>query len=402
MKKTETKLIKPFYNFLRLTLAKGITHANQVTFVGQEKLQELAPPYVVLANHTHLWDPIFIAAGVPEPVHFVTSDEQFRKPILRHLLPYVGAIPKVKFFSDAQTVKTILKIKKRNGVIGIFPEGARSWDGTTLDILFPTAKLIKSLKLPLVTAVLKGAALARPRWATHSRHGQITVEFEVRLTAEEVMALSVEEIYQEIVQGLAHDEYQRQEQQTRPYTGKRLAERIERFLFICPHCHKIGTLQSEDDLLTCKLCNYQTRYTEYGYFEPQSDQLYFSNPKEWNQWQLSKLTAEIDQATPEDCLFFDRHVEIFRGTKANPLEKLAHGTLRLYQDQIELIGSQGEIFSFPMEEIQGANIQHNQLFEFYHQRTLYRFVFRSTHASAYKWTIGVRLLQKMNIRREII
>jgi len=58
-----------------------------------------------------------------------------------------------KIVSDFETVKTIIRLKER--VIGIFPEGARTWDGCPLPIIKSTSKLIKLLKIPVVTVIVK-------------------------------------------------------------------------------------------------------------------------------------------------------------------------------------------------------------------------------------------------------
>ncbi len=84
------------------------------------------PPFLLLANHTNFWDPFLLSLYTPEPIYFVTADEYFRNPFLKFLLGLAGAIPKSKFISDQMTVIDIFRIKRKGGVIGIFPEGKRN------------------------------------------------------------------------------------------------------------------------------------------------------------------------------------------------------------------------------------------------------------------------------------
>lgn len=74
-----------------------------------------------------------------------------------------------------------------------------------------------------------------------------------------------------------------------PFVGKRLAERLERVLFLCPNCGGIGRLSSKDDTLTCQDCGETVRYNQYGYFEKENGEPRFKSVLEWNQWQLKEL-----------------------------------------------------------------------------------------------------------------
>src|SRR5690606_25497073 len=88
-----------------------------------------------------------------------------------------GAIPKMKFTNDTRTIRSILQAKKSNRVIGLFPEGNRNWDGVTEPLTYATAKLIKSLNIPVVIATIAGGYLSHPRWGESHRKGQISISF---------------------------------------------------------------------------------------------------------------------------------------------------------------------------------------------------------------------------------
>lgn len=76
-----------------------------------------------------------------------------------------------------------------------------------------------------------------------------------------------------------------------------------------------------------------------------------------------------------------------------PLEKFQFGKIALFPDRLEFVGLSNEKIIFPIEEIQGANIQYNDQFEFYHNKILYRFIFKIHPTSAYKWVQAIRILQ---------
>lgn len=391
------KASRIFNKVLRFVLGKYLTGRYNLVHI-DKGVKELKPPYLILANHTNFWDPFFVGTFVPEPIHFVTADEYFRNPLVKVALGLVGAIPKSKFIADFDTVKSILKIKKTGGIIGIFPEGKRNWDGGPEPIVYSTAKLIKALKIPVVTVLLKGAHLSKPRWARKSRRGTISVAFEILLTPEEIRLLPTDEIYKRITAGLAYDEYVFQKDKKIPFRGQRLAENLELFLFTCPQCRQIGTMKSRRNDFFCGSCGYCVSFDEYGFFQQKKNrsgqQLSFRSPREWNQWQLKLLEEEIVSVKEDTSVILeDRLAVMFRGTRLQPLKRLHTGHLQLLCDSLLFLSLHGDKLRFPLEEITGLNVQHNDKLEFYHQDTLYRFIFKP-HVSAYKWTKGIELLHK--------
>lgn len=389
------KASKRLNSILRFVIKNWLTWRFDFKILGGD-VTKLKPPYLLLANHTNFWDPLFVASFIPEPVYFVTSDEYFRNPLLKVVLGLVGAIPKTKFVSDFDTVKSILKVKQAGGVIGIFPEGKRNWDGVTEPIVHSTAKLIKSLKIPVVGALMKGAYLSKPRWAKKSRRGPITVCYQIILTPEEIKTMPVKEIYEQITSGLAYDEYAIQQGEMVPYPGKRLAEKLELYLFTCPQCRQMGTMKSEGDDFFCHSCGYRVFYDQYGLFRPKTElskkELSFRNPREWNRWQLDLLKERI-VSLPEKSLLFlaDDVTSLLQGSRLKSLTKLGAGQLQLMTDTVLFINSQAEPMGFKFEKIKGLNVQHNDQLEFYYENSLYRFIFKP-NISAYKWLQALRIM----------
>jgi len=391
-----TRAPKILNTALRIVIRGYLTRRFNLTVVGKgiKGIDELKSPYLIVANHTNFWDPFFVASFVPKPIHFVTADEYFRNPLVKAALRLVGAIPKSKFIADFDTVKSILKVKKAGGIIGVFPEGRRNWDGGPEPVVYSTAKLIKALKLPVVTALLKGAHLSKPRWAKKPRRGLVSVTYNVLLTPEEIAKFTADEIYKRVVSGLDYHEYAFQAKEMIRYKGRRLAENLELFLFTCPQCRKIGTMKSERNDFFCSTCGYHVSYDKYGFFQSRSgDKLSFRNPKEWNQWQLALLQNQIASAKKgSPVIFEDRLVFLLQGSRLKPLKKIHTGRLQLPADSLLFTNLQGEKIRFDFAQISGLNVQQNDKLEFYYQNMLYRFIFQP-RVSAYKWLKGIELLQ---------
>jgi 1-acyl-sn-glycerol-3-phosphate acyltransferase len=89
----------------------------------------------------------------------------------------MGAFPRKKGFTDIKSIKHATRLVKAGFPLVIYPEGGRNRDGETLPAIQSTAKLVKHLKVPLVTVVSKGNYIAWPRWADKRRRSPITVHY---------------------------------------------------------------------------------------------------------------------------------------------------------------------------------------------------------------------------------
>ncbi len=394
MNKKYNKPNENFVGILRAIFGKYFKFKYNIEIVCNET-NSLESPFLILANHTNFWDPLLVNSYIDRHIHYVASDEYFRNPILKALLKYTGTIPKTKFKSDFSTVKDIIRIKKDNGIIGIFPEGKRNWDGETTNLVFSTAKLIKVLKIPVVTCLLKGAHLSLPRWAKTSRKGKLSISYRVILSPEEIQSLSVEEIFNRISKSLHHDEYEYQKKLMLSFKGHKLAEKLELFLFTCPKCKSIDTMKSNDNLFYCKECGYKVSFNEYGFFDSMKDKLLFETPKEWGQWQTEFIKEYIENTNDISTnILSNKKIILLKGSRLTPLKKFKIGNITLNKKELNFISTLGNALSFDISKIQGLNVQQNNKFEFYHDNILYRFKFEFPNISAYKWVETIQLIKK--------
>lgn len=360
-------------------------------------IDNIKPPYIILSNHVNFWDPFFIAVDIKEHVYFVASDEYFRNIITKPFLRLFRAIPKTKFFSDMQTIKDIMRIKNNNGIIGIFPEGSRSWDGESEEILYPTAKLISKLNIPVIIASIKGGYLSYPRWAMNPRKGKVFISYKCIIDKEQIPKISHAEIYEILKSELKYDEYEFQLNNMISFIGKKLAEKLELLLFICPHCKAISSMKSNDNNFYCMNCNYLCTYNEFGFLENKDSNLYFNNVRDWNKWQLQYINEYIiSLPSDNNPIITDSKVVVLIGKRLRGLKKYRIGTIELFKNFLRFTNIIGEKICFDIPKIQGLNVQYNNKFEFYHENTLYRFVFKDKSISAYKWVEIIKFLKGVN------
>lgn len=363
--------------------------------VDNDITKKLQAPYLIVGNHQNNWDGFLVSIYVDELISFVISDEQYRNPILRRVLKYINAIPTIKAKIDISTIKRMLKAKKENRVIGLYPEGNRTWDGLTEPIYYSTAKLIKLLDIPVVIVKTKGGYLVSPRWAKASRKGKIFLTFEVLFTPEQIKEASNEEIFQILKQGLQHDEFAFQKEKMLPYRGKRLAEGLEDFLFACPACSEIDQLKSQNNNLQCQSCGYEVEYTEFGLFKvEEGSHLYYDNNRDWNKWQLDYLSSIILNQDPVKRTVIDRNVILKQGTRFKALKATNSGELSVDSKFLYYKPQNEEEIAIPIAQIDGLNLQVKNQLDLYNYDVLYRFSFNESTASPFKWFNILKILQQ--------
>lgn len=133
--------------------------------------------YVFVANHQSAYD-IFSIYG-----YLGHNFRWMMKAPLRKI-PFVGWACEwskqifVDNSSPSATRRTMLQAEEvlsRGMSLVIFPEGARTWDGSMRPFKRGAFKLAKEFDMPLVPITIKGAFEVMPRWKMLPRPGHITI-----------------------------------------------------------------------------------------------------------------------------------------------------------------------------------------------------------------------------------
>ncbi len=264
----------------------------RITFGYKRKIAKNLPEnYVVLSNHTTDFDMLFVGASFREQMYFVGSEHILRWGFLSKLIDFAFApILRYKGTVAASTVKEIFTRTRSGANVCMFAEGARTWDGVSSPILPSTAKMIKKLGCALVTYKLKGGYFASPMWSGASiRKGEVKGDVVNVYTMEQLQSMSVDEIYNVIVNDLYEDAYASQLESPKRYKHKRRAERMENLLFICPECGERDSITSSGDTFGCTKCGMSVKYDEFGML----DHPEFKTVKGLSDWQHLKVNKDV-------------------------------------------------------------------------------------------------------------
>lgn len=299
-------------------------------------------PCILIPNHVSNWDPLLVAMSFPKKqMYFVASEHIFRWGFLSKLIDWLLApIPRRKASVGSDTVMAVLRHVRAGHSICIFGEGDATWNGVSNKVFSATGKMVKNSGATLVTYKTEGGYLSDPRWGKTLRRGRTRGYVVNVYSPEQLKEMSPQQINDVINADIYEDAWERQRFEKRNFKGKDLAVGLERGLFMCPSCGKIGTLSTEGDTLSCR-CGLSVRYTEKGFFEPAEP---FENFLQWDLWQHEKL-KNGDYPHGEE-LFSDADTVITKVTQDHVQTELGRGRLSMTEETLDC----GEL-SFPLSDI---------------------------------------------------
>lgn len=264
-------------------------------------IKDLAGPVIAIGNHPSFLDPVYMALVFwPRYVHFVTSSTFYRIGFFRRLLQASGTIPKVQFRTDTQAVKHMLRVLRKQGVLGIYPEGQRSFDGSlnTLDNTLP--RFIKKMGCAIVVIKVHGAYLSWPRWSeSWLRPGRVMVESQVLLRKEDVAAMHEQAISDCIYEALDYNDYTWQKDHQIKYLSPAPASGLHNLCHKCPACGKHLVMHARFANITCSACGFSMKMDRQGFLHPvqHGDQASYlpQSPYDWHRWQIDEMIKDFKQ-----------------------------------------------------------------------------------------------------------
>ncbi len=219
--------------------------------IKDENAPRLDKPYIIFANHSSVMDYRLTSFLLrkSKPYH-VAAKNQFAGR--RRLMYKIGALPKVQFLPDVALVRDIERAVKLGKSVVIFPEGVVSFDGTNRELPFSAAKLVRHLGVGVAVIKIKGSYLVKPRFnEVFHKSGKTEVEFFGCLSAEQVKAMSVDEIHGALREALRFDVWEWNLKNNVATKGD-LSVGMDNLLYECAVCG--GKTAVKDGRLVCGKC----------------------------------------------------------------------------------------------------------------------------------------------------
>lgn len=314
-----------------------------------DDLEDIEGPYLLLVNHNLELDPALVGVAVNKQLYFVASEHILRKGLgTWFLMTFFKPIIHMKGRQGMQTVREMLKTLKEGHSVCLFPEGNRSFNGITGEIIPSIGKVALSSGAKLVTYRIEGGYLTQPRWSLSLRKGKLKGRLVHVYSNEDLKKMSGARISEAICQDLYEDAYETQKRERVAFKGKNLALGLESTIFHCPDCRKIGTLHSKGNRFYCD-CGFDAVYDVYGEVTDQQGKCYtVTDLDRLQQHRLQELLNTV--VGNEEPLFTDK-VTLYEIDSEHNFVATKEGTLTAYTDRLICCGE-----TFPYDEMQGMAI----------------------------------------------
>lgn len=352
-------------------------------------------PLILLSAHASRLEFIYTLYGFKrKDINMVCGYQNFFKRGLYFICLKLGVISKYLYQPDAVCVKHMLKVLKRNGAIGLFPEGIQSISGSTHPINPATAKFIKRTKANVVVATSKGAYLATNRYSSDRKKGYIGIEYDLLFTPEMLDKLSEEEIYRLILEKISYNDFAFNKVARNKYIGKKPnAFGIDKILYKCPCCKEEHVLYVEEDTIKCHHCDFSVRVNEYYDLVDGNGRVIPKDIDEWVKWQRRCVADEVKDDNFEMTLngsICELRVDKLR---KSPKDKrvLSIGNVRLTNKGLFFKGSLDgrEVnFEFEAQSLYSLTFSTQEYLEFYYFNEYYMIVPSEKTKGLIKWTLA--------------
>ena len=294
-------------------------------------------PYLILLNHQTAFDQFFVGMAFNRPVYYLASEDIFSNGWVSSLIKYlVAPIPIRKQTTDVKAIMACIRVAKEGGTIAIAPEGNRTYSGKTEYMSSSIAPLARKLGMPIALFRIEGGYGVHPRWSDVVRKGKMRGYVSRVIYLEEYKTLTDDELFEIIKDGL----YVNEAVADAEFHHKKLAEYLERAIYVCPFCG-LSSFESHGDRITCLKCNREVRYLPTKELEGVGFEHPFRFVSDWYDAQ-SDFVSALDVLEYESAPMYEESVDLY---EVIPYDRknLLHKNVRLslYGNRMELLSDDG-------------------------------------------------------------
>ncbi len=331
--------------------------------------EENGRQYLVVMNHQTGFDQFFVSMAFRQPVYYIASEDLFSMGWISRLLEWaVAPIPIKKQTTDLKAMRLVMQAAKDGGTIALAPEGNRTFSGHTCYFNPAIVKMVKMLKLPLAIYRIEGGYGIQPRWSDVVRRGKMRGYVKRVIEPEEYLHLSTEELHRLLSDELWVDEANADHE----YRHGKLAEYLERAMYVCPHCG-LSEFESHGDVIACKKCERQIRYLPTTALQGINCDFPFPFVAQWYQYQEQFVNA-LDLSAYADTPLYCDSVKMWEVIPyKNKVSVSSQTQLRLYGNRMEVGSEDAPDFVFPFDETGMVTVLGKNKINVYFGDKLYQF-----------------------------
>ena len=329
--------------------------------------EEEKRPYLVLLNHQTPYDQFFVGMSFKATLYYLATEDIFSKGLISALIKFlVAPIPIKKQTTDVGAILNCLRVAREGGSIVIAPEGNRTYSGRTEYMNPSIVALARKLGLPIVLYRIEGGYGAQPRWSDVVRRGKMLCYVSRVIHPEEYKEMDDDTLFAAIRDGL----YVNEAVADATFRHKKLAEYMERAIYVCPDCGP-AHFMSKNDLLECTSCHKKVRYLPTKELRGEGFELPFRFVADWYDYQEDYINSTDVTALTDEPIFLDR-AAIWNVIPCQGRTRLMRSaSLKLYGDRVEIEAPEGQLY-LPFDELSTVTVLGRNKLNLYHGDKLYQ------------------------------
>ena len=295
----------------------------------------------------------------------------------------------------------MFKVLKRNGAIGLFPEGIQSTSGSTHPINPATAQFIKHSKANVVVSTSTGAYLTTNRYSADRKKGPININYSLLFTPEMLGTLSEKEIYDLMLEKISYNDFAYNKVARHQYVGKKPnAFGIDKILYKCPDCKEEHALRVEHDAVICEKCGFSVRINEYYDLVPVKANACPEDIDKWYKWQRSCVEKEVQndgfEMTLQGGLYTIKLDKLRKSPKDRLLLSVGQATLNNRGLSFKgMLDGQTVNFQFDAKFVYSLTFSTQGFLEFYHNNDYYILIPDEKDKCLIKWTLAAEEIHNL-------
>ena len=359
-------------------------------------------PTILLSTHASRLEFLYALYGFKrKDVNMVCGYQNILQKGIYHPLLKIGVISKYLYQPDLMCVKNMLRVLKRGGAIGLFPEGIQSTSGSTHPINPATVKFLKGSRANIVVCASKGAYLATNRYSPDRKKGYIGVSYSLLFTPEMLAELTEEQIYEMLLEKFSYNDFAFNREARHKYVGKKPnADGIDKILYKCPDCKAEHTLRVDNDRVVCDACGFSVRINEYYDLTDVKGDGCPADIDAWYKWQrrcvAEKITDEGFELEMGGSLCTLRTDKLAKPPKDRRLLSVGKAILtnRGLIFKGELDGEAAD-FDFPAKSVYSLTFSTKGYLEFYCNNDYFMLIPDKAHRCLIEWTLAAEEIHNL-------
>ena len=359
-------------------------------------------PTILLSSHASRLEFIYTLYGFKrKDVNVICGFQNIFQKGIYHLMMKLGVISKYLYQPDFMCVKNMRRVLKRNGALGLFPEGIQSTSGSTHPINPATTQFVKKSKANIVVCTSKGAYLSTNRYSSDRKKGYIGITYSLLFTPEMLDELTEEQIYNLILQKISYNDFAFNREARHKYIGEKPnAFGIDKILYKCPDCKAEHTLRVENDTLVCESCGFRVRVNEYYDLVDIQGKGCPADIDEWYKWQRKCVASQITSDGFEMVLHGSLCVLRLDKLRKPPKNRrtLSVGTARLTNRGLSFSGildGAPADFDFDAKSLYSLTFSTKGFLEFYYNNDYFMIVPDERERCLIQWTLAAEEIHNL-------